>query len=193
MDVHQQRILVIGTSCSGKTTFSRRLGEALQLPVVELDQFHWAPNWQEAPRAEFVRRAGDATSGPAWIADGNYQSIRETLWPRATHVVWLNYRWSLVLWRGLKRSLRRSLTGEELWHGNRESLRRTFCSHDSILLWIITTHRRRQAEFTAVRQSGEYPQLQWIEFRDPGSADSWLTGPAAAWSGDERVKFEKTA
>jgi tRNA uridine 5-carbamoylmethylation protein Kti12 len=40
----QPRIVVVGTSCSGKTTFSRRLAQSLGREHVELDALHWGPN-----------------------------------------------------------------------------------------------------------------------------------------------------
>jgi len=174
-----RRILVIGTSCAGKTTISRRLGAILQSPVIELDELHWDENWQEKPDDQFARLVREATSAPAWIADGNYSVVRDVLWPQATLVVWLNYSFPRVLWRGLTRSLRRGFTREPLWHGNRESLRRIFLSRDSILVWIITTHARRRREFAELRRSGRYPQLEWIEFTDPRQAERWLSGLAA--------------
>lgn len=37
-----------------------------------------------------------------WVADGNYSTVRDVLWSRATHVVWLNYgrftAFSPLLW-----------------------------------------------------------------------------------------------
>lgn len=39
-----ERILVIGSPGSGKTTFSLRLGEALAIPVVHLDRLNWYGN-----------------------------------------------------------------------------------------------------------------------------------------------------
>ena len=62
-----RRILVIGTSCAGKTTLSRRLGAILQTPVIELDELHWDQNWQEKPDEQFARLVREATSAPAWI------------------------------------------------------------------------------------------------------------------------------
>lgn len=121
-----------------------------------------------------MRLLEEATAGHAWIADGNYGSVRETLWPKATHVVWLNYSLSINLWRGLKRTVMRCLTREELWHGNRESPRRSFMSKDSILVWIATTHARRRRELSALRNAPQYSHLIWHEFRTPREAESWL-------------------
>jgi ATP-dependent protease Clp ATPase subunit len=37
------RLVVVGTSAVGKTTFARALATALQVPFVELDELHWSP------------------------------------------------------------------------------------------------------------------------------------------------------
>jgi adenylate kinase family enzyme len=40
-----KRINVIGTTGSGKTTFSKELSTALGIPYVQLDELFWKPNW----------------------------------------------------------------------------------------------------------------------------------------------------
>ncbi|MBL8852011.1 MAG: hypothetical protein JNG89_20225 [Planctomycetaceae bacterium] len=180
----EAHILVVGTSAAGKTTFARKLGGVLQLPVIELDELYWGPNWQNRGTEEFSRLTIAATDRSGWIADGNYGSIRDVLWPRATLVIWLNYPLTRVLWRGITRTFRRSLFRERLWHDNRESFRRALLSRDSILLWIITTHRRRQREFRELQSNGRFPQLRWIEFSRPSQAEDWLRDIATKVTGE---------
>ena len=43
-----KRINVIGTSGSGKSTFSRLLANKLKYPYLEMDAIFWKPNWQES-------------------------------------------------------------------------------------------------------------------------------------------------
>lgn len=43
-----KRINVIGTSGSGKSTFSRMLATTLGYPYIEMDAMFWQPNWQES-------------------------------------------------------------------------------------------------------------------------------------------------
>jgi adenylate kinase family enzyme len=169
------RVVVIGTSCAGKSTFARSLARSLSVPYVELDELHWAPHWREKPDAEFARLVADAVSGCTWVADGNYGVVRDILWPRANVIVWLNYGFALVFWRGLCRSIERGVWRTELWHGNRESFLRAFLSKESILLWILTTYRRRRLEFADLRRSAKYAHLEWIEFRKPSEASRWLS------------------
>ena len=169
------RVLVVGTSCAGKSTFARRLSVLTGQPYVELDELFWGPEWMPKPKDEFVTRVQRAASQGSWIIEGNYGAVREILWPRATAVVWLNYPLPTVFLRGLRRTVRRCATGEELWHGNRESARRSFLSKESILVWILTTHRRRNHLFASLRRDNVYPQLEWIELRRPGDAERYLS------------------
>ena len=48
------RTVVVGTSCSGKTTFARQLAARLGAPHIELDAFHWLPHWQQRETGEFL-------------------------------------------------------------------------------------------------------------------------------------------
>jgi hypothetical protein len=71
------------------------------------------------------------------------------VWRPADTLVWLDLPLSLVMWRLLRRTIRRAATKEDLWGtGNRESFVRTFFSRQSILLWALKTHRRNREKFT---------------------------------------------
>ena len=50
------RINVVGTSCSGKTTLARDLARRLVLPHVEFDALFWGPNWTPVPTDVFRER-----------------------------------------------------------------------------------------------------------------------------------------
>ncbi len=169
-----KRFLVIGTSCAGKSRFARALAHELDHPCIELDALYWGPDWKAKPLLEFRNLAAHAASGDHWIIEGNYADVRALIWPRAEAVIWLNYGFATVLWRALRRTLRRNITRQELWHGNRESLRRSFFSRDSILVWVATTFHKRRRQFAALRASNAFPQLAWIEFRSPAEAANFL-------------------
>jgi adenylate kinase family enzyme len=169
------RVIVIGTSCAGKSTFAQSLADSSACKYIELDNLHWGLNWQPKPAEIFHRLVTEAAAGESWVADGNYGAVRELLWQRATAIVWLNYSYPRVLWQALKRTMKRSLKRELLWHGNRESVWRSFFSRESILVWVATTYHRRQRDFAALRASGRFAHLTWHEFRDPAHAHQWLT------------------
>lgn len=167
-----QRVVVVGASCSGKTTLARRLSRALGSSHVELDAIHWKPGWQERPVDEVRRMASEDAAGERWVMDGNYGSVRDIVWGRATTVVWLNYPFHVVLWRALSRTTRRVITQEELFSGNREGFRQSFLSRDSIILWAITSHRRVRREYRRILDGGEFPHLRVIELRGPAEAEA---------------------
>jgi adenylate kinase family enzyme len=69
-----QRILVMGSSGSGKSTFARRLSEITGIPMVSLDALYWKPGWVPSDAAEFEQRVTEVALQPRWIIDGNYTS-----------------------------------------------------------------------------------------------------------------------
>lgn len=143
-----KRVAVIGTSCSGKTTFARHLAQRLNCNHIELDALNWLPEWAQRPENEFKALVETAVGQDRWVVDGNYSRVRDVVWSRATTVVWLDYSFPVVLYRALSRTFRRSIHKEILYSGNRESLRKAFLSGDSILLWVLKTYRRRRREYS---------------------------------------------
>jgi len=169
-----KRINVVGTSGSGKTTTAARLAQRLGFKHVELDALFWEPNWSGAPEDVFRRRVEQALSGERWVVDGNYSRMRDIVWGRADTVVWLDYSLLVILGRLLIRTLRRMFTGEELWAGNRESFRMSFLSKDSILLWALTTYRRRRREYPQLFTRPEHSHLSVVHLRSPRQTRRWF-------------------
>ncbi|MBN3791856.1 toxin [Burkholderia sp. Ac-20353] len=174
------RVVVVGTSGSGKSTFANALATSAGCPYIELDRLYWGPNWAAVPHEQFENAVLAATTGDQWVADGNYSALRDVLWSRATHVVWLNFgRWTVfsrVLWRTISRGLMRT----ELSHGNRESLRMAFCSRDSVLLWSYTTFAKNRVKFASLRDDPKYAHLQWTEITEPARTNEFIALHARA-------------
>lgn len=99
------RILVIGSAGSGKSTLSRQLGESLRLPVVHLDRYYWKPNWIPTPNEEWDQFVIEASNQEQWIMDGNYTRTLDLRLRRADAVLFLDMpRW-LCIYRILKRRI----------------------------------------------------------------------------------------
>jgi adenylate kinase family enzyme len=175
MNTEMARVVVIGTSCVGKTRFAQSLAHVLSFPHIELDAFYWQPQWVPRLPDHFRALVAQALSEERWVTDGNYGEVRDIVWSRATTVIWLDYAFPLVFWRALSRTVRRVITREELFANNRESLRLAFFSRDSILWWVLTTFRRRRRQYQRLFDAPTFPHLSYVQFRKPSEAERFLT------------------
>jgi adenylate kinase family enzyme len=171
-----QRIVVVGTTGSGKTTVARQLAQRLGCPFVELDALFWGPNWIPVPLDLFRERTAQALSGDAWTVGGNYGAARDIVWGRADTLVWLDYPLRLILWQLFRRTIRRIVTQEELWNGNRETFRGQFLSRDSLFVWALDSHARHRREYLASMQKPEYAHLKWVRLHSQRETRNWLAG-----------------
>ena len=143
-----KRVVVFGTTGSGKSWLANRLAQREDLRVIELDALYWGRNWQGAPDELFRHRVERETRDGDWIVVGNYSQVRDLTWRPADTLIWLDFPLPLVMWRLFWRTVRRASTREELWGtGNRETFANAFLSRHSILLWALKTHRRNRERF----------------------------------------------
>jgi adenylate kinase family enzyme len=168
------RIAVVGVTGSGKTTVASGLASLYNLPHIELDALHWGPDWQEPPLEVFRQRVDQALGGPGWVADGNYSKVRDTVWGRATTLVWLDYSLPVIYWHLIWRTFGRLIGRKSLWNGNRETLRSVFLSRESLLFYALPSQRRQRMHFPHILTQREYSHLQVVHARSPREIDSWL-------------------
>ncbi len=173
-----QRVSVVGSTGTGKTTFARELAGALGVPCVELDALFWGPRWTPVALETFRERVAHVAAIEAWVIDGNYggSGAREIVWTRADTVVWLDYSLPLLLWRLVRRILSRIRDGSELWPGtgDRETVRNAFFARDSLLWFAVRTYRGRRRRLPEALARPEYAHLTTHRFRDPREAERWL-------------------
>lgn len=170
-----KRVVIVGTTGSGKTTLGEVLSEQLGTPFIDLDALHWEPDWQEASLDVFRQRVDLATRPDRWILAGNYSKVRDMVWQRADTLIWLDYPLWLILVRLFRRTVKRIITQENLWGtGNRESWRKQFFSRDSLFIWALKTYARRKREYPQLIKQNTH--LKLIHLRSVGQTDTWLSG-----------------
>ncbi len=180
-DLH--RVNVVGTSGSGKSTFAKQLATVLDSQYIEMDRLYHGPNWSEAEPEVFRERLVDVTSGERWVLDGNYHSKSwDIKWSRATAVIWIDPSFTLNLWQAVTRAAHRAWTQQELWPGtgNRETFRKSFLSHDSVVLWTITSYRRLQRRYTDAMRNPPYSHLNFERLRGRRAVAKFLGALAEA-------------
>ena len=165
-----ERIMVSGSSCTGKSTFAVALGKRLGLPVVHLDRLRFAAgtDWQKRPTEEFVRLHAEAVATDVWIIEGNYQGLVPLRLTRATGIVdLLTGTVPSRLWRYVRRTLFEHDRAGSL-EGNRDSLKW------DMVPWIAWTEpKRRQAHLAVLRESA-VPMIEVRSLRE-------LNALNAAW------------
>lgn len=171
-----KKINVVGTSGSGKSTFSRRLAAKLNYPYIEMDALYWQPNWGEPTDEEFFANLERSLSHTCWVLDGNYNRTGPIKWAEADTIIWLDYAFSRTLFQAVKRALSRCISGRELWPGtgNRESFKKLFFSKDSIVLWTIKTHKSNRQRYQQLRANPKYNHINFVHLSNPKMADEYI-------------------
>lgn len=101
--MENKRILILGCSGSGKSTLARAIHQKEQVELIHLDQLYWKPNWVEPPINVFRENVEREVQKDSWVMDGNYSSTFDLRFPRATHIVFLDFPTAICLYRILKR------------------------------------------------------------------------------------------
>ncbi|HEU5160830.1 MAG TPA: hypothetical protein VFU43_27785 [Streptosporangiaceae bacterium] len=175
-----RRIVVIGTSGSGKSTMAGALASLSGAPHIELDSLYHGPNWTPAAPEVFAGRVGELAERPRWVFDGNYiDRVGHSLWPRADLIVWMDLPLTVILPRLVRRSLRRILHRTELWHGNREGWSALFGRY-SVLGWAVRSHRRHRRELPVLLADLARGGVRVVRLRSAAQARDWLAAEVRA-------------
>lgn len=157
-----QRILVVGSSNAGKSTFAHHLQQITGLPCFEIDDLAWQPGWRMHDLPVLREKISQMVSHPQWILVGNYGSTQDISWPKADLVIWLDLPKYLVMWRVLWRTCERIWYRTPVCNGNYESFSRAFLQRDSLILWVwnhFTPIRQRYLQRLEERSGGVKPEV----------------------------------
>ena len=161
-----RRVSVVGTSAAGKSTLCEQIAPLLDLPLFPLDEVYFVgPGWRAMPRDEFRERVGELAEGDRWIIDGNYSTVRDLVWARATDVIWLDLSFPVVFSRALTRTVKRIRDQQELYAGNRETFTRSFLNPYGIPWWVLRTFHARRFDISRAVKRTEGPTVHRLRRR----------------------------
>ena len=119
-----KRLAVIGVTCSGKTTFARKLAQIMGVKHIELEAIYYLPKRTPRPTDEFRMLVWNATAINAWVMDGSNSKVKDIVLSRATTVILLKYPWHILLSRALHRLKERIFDKRVLYSRTRQKFRR---------------------------------------------------------------------
>ena len=177
------RIAIIGTSCSGKTTLACNISKILNIPHIELDHLYWQKNWQPLEKELFREKVRKAVQHEKWVIDGNFSIVRDIIWENADTIIWLNYPFEVVFLQALARSIKRIVTRERLFGNNVESFYQTFFTKNSILYWIIYTHWNYKRTYSHLIRNSKKQIIELCSTREKNNFMRALTYQRGTYNG----------
>lgn len=143
-----KRVLIIGSSGSGKTSLGRLLSQSWGMPFFDLDDVAWLPNWILQDPQKEKAAVEQAVENEKWIIVGNYSRHKPLIWPKAELIIWLDLSLLICLKRALFRALNNLYHHKSFCNGNFESISRLCSLSDrSIIYWILKNYKRKKKRY----------------------------------------------
>jgi adenylate kinase family enzyme len=163
-----------------------QLAAALGVPHVELDSIYHQAGWTPLADEEFRARVDAATESEDWVVDGNYSVVRDIVWKKADTVVCCDLPYVTVMARTIRRTLRRTMTQEELWNGNREPWSNLWSLNPekSIIAWTATHHGRYRRRYAEAERDLRWADL-FIRLRSRADTERFVAGSRSARAKEE--------
>lgn len=160
-----ERILVVGSPGSGKSTFSRALGELTGLPLIYLDRLFWNADKTTVENKVFDQRLEEAmASTPKWIMDGNYSRTLARRLACCDRVFFLDYPVEVCLESVQAR--RGTVRPDMPWVETEED--------PEFMDYIRTFPQQQRPKILALRE--KYGEKPWVVLHSGGQMDAYLRG-----------------
>lgn len=99
-----KRIVVVGVSASGKSTFAKKLSLKFGIPITLMDSIMWKPGWDYVGDEAVAEKLEAISDTPEWIIEGYIiKPARNFLFDKADTIVYLDYSPIVASLRYIKR------------------------------------------------------------------------------------------
>lgn len=153
-----RRIMIIGRSGSGKSTFAIQLQQKLNIPLFHLDKVFFEKNWRERNYQEFLSMQEGIVAQPSWIIDGNATKSYEMRYAYTDLCLYFNFpRW-LCYWRVFKRLFHKHPDIDDRAPNCPETVRWSLLKY----MWSF----ENRVDPLLKRLKSTYPKVEFIELRN---------------------------
>lgn len=157
-----KKILVLGCSGSGKSTFSEKLHSLVDLPLYHLDNIWWKEDKTHISRDEFDEKLDVLINKDSWIIDGDYSRTYEVRIQACDTIFFLDYG-EEVCKKGINERLGRK----------RKDIPWVEYDIDPVLMKQIEEYETDNKP-VLLSLFAKYPDKKVIVLRSREEADNWL-------------------
>lgn len=135
------KIMVIGYSGSGKSTFSKRLSSVYELPVLHIDRIFFGPNWVERDKGIVEQEIRAFMKQDSWTIDGHYRHLAKERFDQATQIYIFDFNRFKCLYGAILRRIKyHNKSRDSIAEGCKERLNLSF------MWWILHTGRKKDSK-----------------------------------------------
>jgi adenylate kinase family enzyme len=136
-----KKVLILGCAGSGKSTFSKQLGQYKNIPVIHLDSLYWKSGWIASSEDEWDKTIEELLLRDSYIMDGNYSRTLNKRLVDADTVYFFDFPRFLCIYRVIKRRImNHGTTREDMAEGCKENIDLEF------LKWIWNFRKRSRSK-----------------------------------------------
>ena len=161
------KILVIGYSSSGKSTFSKRIGNVYNIPVLHIDKIFFAPNWVEREKSLVEKEIRTFMKNESWIIDGLYRNHAKERFELAEQIFIFDFNRFKCLYGAIVRRVKfHNQIRDSIADGCKERLNFSFIwwilfggrkkESKNLLKSIQTTYEKKVIVFKTRKQASQY-------------------------------------
>ena len=164
------KIVILGSSGTGKKTLCRRISEKLNIPQLHLDNIYWKKNWDHIDKESFDQYMKEyLKKHKDWVIDGNYSNNKHFYYRLALAdiIVFLDYGTSLAL-RGIHERARKykHRTRSDMAEGCVEGI-------DQVFLQYVAFYEPRAQKLKAIIKTyAKHKKV--VVFKDRTEMNKWF-------------------
>lgn len=162
------KIAVIGYASAGKSTFTKRLGATLNLPVLHIDRISFESHWVERDRLAVEKDMRNFMSKGRWIIDGSYTKLAPERFEQADHIFIFKFNRLKCLFGAFYRWIKyRNQARNSVCDGCIENLNWSF------IWWILYDGRKKARRTKFKMYENTYPD-KTIIFKNRRQVNAYL-------------------